>query len=141
MMLPSRHQAGFTLLEAIVALVLMSSALGALYTWVNTDLIALRRAEAVIATQNIVQETVRQLQLLPLEDGAGGQLQVSGYTVDWRAKLVEPMAPGRTPRGPIGLYDHSLYEVAFDISAASVELGSWSLRQARYVQARTLQYE
>ena len=141
MMSPSQRQAGFTLLEAIVALVLMSSALGALYTWVNTDLIALRRAEAVIATQNIVQETVRQLQLLPLEDGAGGQLHVSGYTVDWRAKLVEPMAPGRSPRGPIGLYDHRLYEVAFDISAASVELGSWSLRQARYVQARTLQYE
>ena len=141
MMSPSQRQAGFTLLEAIVALVLMSSALGALYTWVNTDLIALRRAEAVIATQNIVQETVRQLQLLPLEDGAGGQLQVSGYTVDWRAKQVEPMAPGRHMRGAIGLYDHRLYEVVFDISAASVELGSWSLRQARYVQARTLQYE
>lgn len=140
-MFSSQRQAGFTLLEAIVALVLMSSALGALYTWINTDLISLRRAEAVVATQNVVQETVRQLQLLPLEDGATGRLQIAAYTVDWRAKLVEPMAPGRSQRGPIGLYDHSLYVVAFDISTASVELGSWTLRQARYLQARTLQYD
>ena len=56
-MRPSRRQQGFTLLEAIVALVLMSSALGALYTWINTDLISLRRAEAVIAqkSQNFVK--------------------------------------------------------------------------------------
>jgi general secretion pathway protein I len=139
--MPPSLQRGFTLLEAIVALVLMSSALGALYTWINTDLISLRRAEAVIATQNVVQETVRQLQLLPLADGASGDMQVSGYTVNWQARLVEPMALGRNQRGPVGLYDHRLYEVAFDISAASVELGSWSLRQARYVQARTLQYD
>jgi general secretion pathway protein I len=139
--MPPSLQRGFTLLEAIVALVLMSSALGALYTWINTDLISLRRAEAVIATQNVVQETVRQLRLLPLADGADGNMQVSGYTVNWRARLVEPMALGRNPRGPVGLYDHRLYEVGFELSAASVELGSWSLRQARYVQTRTLQYE
>lgn len=139
-MFRSREQAGFTLLEAIVALVLLSSTLAALYTWINTDLIALRRAEAVVATNNAVREVVSQLQLLPFEDNAGGRFRVSGYEVVWQSSLVEK-AIGRSQRGSVGLYDHQLFQVNFTISTPGEELGSWGLRQARFIRARSLQYE
>ncbi|MCR6686518.1 type II secretion system protein [Pseudoxanthomonas sp.] len=41
-----RAQRGFTLLEAIVAMVVMATALLALYSWLSTSTLGLRRAQA-----------------------------------------------------------------------------------------------
>ena len=46
-----------------MALVILSTALGSLFSLVNTDLISLRRAEAVVASQNVLEEAVRRIRL------------------------------------------------------------------------------
>ena len=127
---------GFTLLEAIVALVVLATALAALFGLINTDLKSLRRAEAVIASQNVMQEALEQLDLLPLADGATGSMRIGDLPLYWSARLLEPVSVGRTARGGVGAYDHSLYHVDLTLGEIGQEQVKWSTRVVRYVRVR-----
>jgi general secretion pathway protein I len=131
-------QGGFTLIEAIVALVIMTAALTGLFSWVNTDLITLRRVEAVIVTQELLQEALRQIDLLPVEEKQEGGTTLGEYQLQWEARLVEPVMPsrGRGRGGSLGLYDISLYDVSFSLHTSDTELGQWSVRRLSYQQVR-----
>jgi general secretion pathway protein I len=129
-------QDGFTLIEAIVALVIMTAALTGLFSWVNTDLITLRRVEAVIVTQELLQEALRQIDLLPVEEKQEGGTTLGEYQLQWEARLVEPVMPSRGRGGKLGLYDISLYDVSFSLHTSDTELGQWSVRRLSYQQVR-----
>lgn len=133
--------AGFSLLEAIVALVIVTTTLTGLFTWINTDLISLRRAEAVVASAVVVEEVQRQLQVENLGGATGGSFSAGDYTVTWRAAPVESTVPGRRSRGAIGLYDHTLYDVAVVIESDGGVLRDFSLRQHRFRKVRELNRE
>jgi general secretion pathway protein I len=133
--------AGFSLLEAIVALVIVTTTLTALFTWINTDLISLRRAEAVVASAVVAEEVQRQLQAENLGDAASGSFSAGDYTVTWRAAPVESTVPGRRSRGAVGLYDHTLYDVAVVIEGDGGVLRDFSMRQHRFRKMRELQRE
>jgi general secretion pathway protein I len=132
---------GFTLIEAIVALVLMATTLTSIYAWVNTDLISLRRAEATVVTQQLAREALRQLYLQPLGPGESGDLELGEYQMRWESRLVEPTAQGRMQHGSVGLYDLTLYEIDFSLHRQDIQLGSWSTRQLRHKKERSLEYE
>ena len=134
-----RRSGGFTLIEAIVAMVIMATALTGLYSWISTDLISLRRAEAVTVTQEVVQEALRQLALVPLLTQPRGDADVGSYRLRWEARLAKPVAVGRTRHGAKGLYDVSLYDVAFSLHLEDQTLGQWSVRQLRYQRVRNPQ--
>jgi len=134
-----RHSSGFTLVEAMVALVILSTALSGLFGLINTDLISLRRAEAVVATQNTLQEAVRQIRLVTFAENDNGQVQMPGYEATWSAKLVEPVTYGRGPRGGVGAYDHGLYDVTVTLYSQGGELGTWAFRVAQYKRVRKLE--
>jgi general secretion pathway protein I len=132
------HAAGFSLLEAIVALVIVTTTLTALFTWINTDLISLRRAEAVVASTVVMEEVQRQLRVENLGDASSGSFAAGDYTVTWRAAPVESTVPGRRSRGAIGLYDHTLYDVDVVIEGDGGVLRDFSIRQHRFRKVREL---
>lgn len=132
---------GFSLLEAIVALVIATTTLTGLFTWINTDLISLQRAEAVAASAVVVEEAQRRLRVEDLGGKGSGSFPAGDYTVSWRATPVEATVPGRRARGAIGLYDHTLYDVDLVIEGEGRALHDFSLRQLRYRKVRELQRE
>ncbi len=136
MMPDRRRQTGFSLLEAIMALVILSTALGSLFSLINTDLISLRRAEAVVASQNVLQEAVRRVRLADMGTNATGRMVIGEHEVVWQATLVEPVTYGRAQRGPPGAYDHALYDVWLEVESAGRRLGRWHTRISQHAYVR-----
>ncbi len=114
-----------------MALVILSTAMGSLFSLINTDLISLRRAEAVVASQNVLEEAVRRIRLADLDTTRGGRIAIGSHDVVWQAVLVEPVTYGRAQRGPVGAYDHALYDVWIDVESAGRRLGRWHTRLSR----------
>lgn len=106
-----RRQSGFTLLEALVALVLIAITLMPLYEWVGRSLGAAARmadttkqAEAQLAALAVISR------INPLEE-ATGTSDAGPYRVRWQSVAkVEPVDNVAYPRG-IGLYQVALYDV------------------------------
>ena len=115
-----------------MALVILSTAMGSLFSLINTDLISLRRAEAVVASQNVLEEAVRRIRLADIGTQSRGRLAIGDHEVAWQAVLVEPVAYGRAQRGPVAAYDHALYDVWIEVESAGRPLGRWHTRIAQH---------
>ncbi|MEM6484052.1 MAG: type II secretion system protein [Pseudomonadota bacterium] len=127
---------GFTLIEAVVALVIMATTLTGLYSWINTELLSLRRVEAVIVTTELAQEALRQIQVVPLDSKPEGEMMLGEYRMVWTATPVEAPRSGLGRSGGLSLYDVTLFDVAFSLYADDESLGEWSLRELRHLQVR-----
>lgn len=127
---------GFTLIEAIVALVIFSMAAMGIYSWINTNLIALNRVAVVAESEFVVNSAMERLKLVDLRNETQGSFDVAGYLVQWRAELVEPWKQGRTPQGAVSLYDLGLYQLTINLYKSEQLTTSYQYRQAVYHQAR-----
>lgn len=132
-------QAGFTLMEAIVAMVLISGTGIALYGWINGNIVALSRVHDANtrseATANVLEYMHRVNPMLDPE----GRAVLGAYAILWRATPASPKAEGVAfPRG------RSLYQLAlFDTTVAVVGDGgdAWfelKLKQVGYRQVRSI---
>ncbi|MEM6485841.1 MAG: hypothetical protein AAF662_12770 [Pseudomonadota bacterium] len=119
----------------------MATALTGIYSWVNTELLSLRRAEAVVVTHELTQEALRLIELAPLIRKEQGEEQLGAYRISWSASPAEPSRVGLDGNGNSGLYDVTLFDVVFTIYSDGAQLGEWSVRQLRYQQVRQPQYE
>ena len=131
-MLRARRSGGFSLLEVILALVILSAALSGIYSLINTDLISLRRAEAVVASRNALEEAVRQIRLVQLSDGQEGRVEIGEHSVVWRAELVEPVTVGRGQSGVVGAYDLGLFDIWLTVESVGRGLAEWHTRVVQH---------
>ena len=134
--LNSTHQQGFTLLEAIVAMVLLASASLALYSLFNTNLITLGRVQQVAREAPLVEQATQHLLAMNLTRETAGEFDVDGAQVAWTAELVEPYRQSQNVRGFIGYFQLGLYTVQFTISENGTSLGSYSMRLVGYEKVR-----
>jgi general secretion pathway protein I len=133
-----KPQAGFTLLEAIVALVLIGSAGMALFGWINSNIMALARIHDVNAraeaTVNILEYMDRVNPMLAPEGGA----PLGAYSIRWRSAPISKITDGANyPRG-ISLYQMALYSTAVSVNSAAGQ--AWfdlKLQQVGYKKVRT----
>ncbi len=130
-------QAGFTLLEAIVALVILSSAAMALYSLFNTNLLTLTRVRDVSREVPLALQAGQVLAGLNLTAEANGEFDLDDATVVWSANLVEPYRQGQSGRGFIGYYQLGLYDVEFTIFEAERPLATHQLRLVGYEKVRS----
>ncbi len=93
---PTNNDAGFTLIEVMVALAIFSIAVVALITAQNENIrtitILEERAIAEIAAENILVETITS----PTNIAVGftsGQLSFAGREFDWRRQIIETTSP------------------------------------------------
>lgn len=132
----ARKQRGFTLLEAMVALVIFSLAAMGIYGWVNANLISLNRLADLAANEQVLNSAVERLRIVNMSEETEGAFNVDDYNVQWRADLVEPWHNGVTAAGAITIYDLALYEVKLVFLKDGRERGHFSYRNTVYKQVR-----
>jgi general secretion pathway protein I len=128
---------GFSLLEVIVALVLITSTGMALFSWMNTNTMSLQRVQFVqqrnIATRNALMyiNTINPLQT------PQGSTTLGSYIVNWNSKTLEPPKDGMAHTGGQGFYQVGLYEVAVEVQDLDKQaLANFTVREVGYVQVR-----
>jgi general secretion pathway protein I len=129
-----RKQAGFTLLEAIVALVVFTMGALALYGWLSTNIITLDRVRArqqMELTQQSALDLIRRTNPMDTPDG---QRQVGDLTVSWASALVEPTRPNVVQSGRPGIYMMGLYLVSVRVSRGGQLQQSFTVRQVGFKQ-------
>lgn len=134
-----RRTRGFTLLEAIVALTLISSAGLALFAWVNSNIATLSRVEdasqRAAATRNAIEfmQTVNPM-LTPQ-----GEVQLGAYRIRWQAQPLTDTVDGANFPYGVSLYQFSLYntriELAGETGAPDV---AFELKQVGYRRVRDM---
>ena len=127
-MRPRRAQAGFSLLEAIVALTIFSLCAMALYAWMSVNQTTLVRVQARDADVRDGRAALAALELVnPMADPSGRRALPGGLEVRWESSEIVPRAPGTGAAGGMLVFDMALYEM--QVSA---------LRQGRVVAAFTV---
>ena len=129
---------GFTLLEAIVALVILTTAGLALFTWINASFDSLHRIEF---NNNRAAAEINALEFLrtinPMERPEG-ETVLGAVTVRWRARLVGDIRPNLTDGQTAGPFMVGLYETEVEL-AAPPQLPRYTLkvRQMGYQRLAT----
>ena len=128
--------AGFTLLEAVVALAIFAAGAMALYGLYGANLIGLARAHEVAGQLPVVEQAVERLALIDLRQQAEGSFAVGAAEVSWTAALVEPPRQSQSTSGYLGAFEIGLYQIDFDIAEDERVLGSWQMRLASHARVR-----
>ena len=126
----ARAAAGFTLLEAIVALVVFTMGAFALYGWLSTNVITLdriRERQQVEAAMHSALDMIRRAN--PMET-PGGRRELNGLEVVWTSTLVEPVTPN-VDQSTSPAYSTALRPRPMSMNAASM-LGSTFCTRPRY---------
>lgn len=133
-----RKLSGFTLLEAIVALAILSSGTIALYSWYSTVLLGLNAAEERLQVVEFSRNVEAHLSTLNLQSESSGDYRSNGFSAKWSAQLVEPKKDGKTLSGGPGYYQLGLYDLSIDIvrEADSVVVGEMKTRLAGHTGVR-----
>ena len=136
-----RTSLGFTLLEAIIALVVFSVGALALYGWLSTNLISLQRIrerQQVEAAMHSALDMIRRTNPMDL---SGGKRQLNGLEVSWSSTLVEPVKPNVDQSGSPAIYNVGLYDTLVRLSRGEQDLGEFRVRQVGWKQVRTVDDE
>lgn len=136
----SRSEKGFGLLEALVALVLLSSIGFAILAWVQQNLDTMQRMKGFYAEQAVRRQIVDLAKILnPMKDPAG-ETVIDDKRFVWESVVLgERVSQSGYPRG-IGLYDVAFYRVTFSVFR-SHEQAPWlteSVDLVGRIQVRTL---
>ena len=109
-------ESGFTLIETLVALVVLAAALVVFYDFVSTSLNGARRLEsAAIAYDRQTNALELATTLNPME-APEGAVDLGGYRISWTSRLVGDLR--RSSRYPVGqgIFDVALYRVTLAFS-------------------------
>ena len=134
-----RVASGFTLLEAIVALVVFTMGAFALYGWLSTNIITLNRIrdrQQLEETLHSALDVVRRSNPMKAPDG---RRRIGDLDVSWISSPVEPPRPNVTRSGEQGIFMVGLYEVTVRVFRDGRELHVIKVRQVGWNQVRTME--
>lgn len=132
-------QLGFTLIEAIVALVLMGSTGMALFSWINTNIITLNRVQEINAQSEATRNIIEYMNAVNPMIMPEGKVDFGSYRITWQAEISTDVKDGANyPRG-VGFYQLAMYRTNIDARKTSGE--PWfdlTLQQVGYKKVREL---
>jgi general secretion pathway protein I len=131
-----RSAAGFTLLEAIVALAILAAGTMALFAALNGAVRSIGRAEEAARLDTATENAIALLETINPMERPEGEERLGDMAVQWRAKAVEPPGPGLTDYLQPGLFDVGLYDVEVVLVLDGRVERRFAMRRAGWVQAR-----
>lgn len=120
--------AGFTVLEAIVALAIFAGGAMAFYSLYSTNVTTLMKASDAVRQAPLVRQAAERLAAMNLTAEAEGEFEVDGMRFDWSARRLGDYREGQNNAGLLGSFRLGLYEVDFTASEGARELGRYRLR-------------
>jgi general secretion pathway protein I len=131
------RQRGFSLLEAVVAMVLISGAGAALFSWINSELASVSRLQQSNAKAEAMVNVLELMHTVNPMLTPEGTASFAAYRLTWNAKAVTPVQDGLTyPRG-ISLYQLALYDTLVRVdNPDGMPWFDFTLRQVGYKRVR-----
>lgn len=130
-----RHAAaGFTLLEAIVALVVFTMGAFALYGWLSTNIITLNRIRDRQQVEQAMHAAIDMLRRSNPMETPDGRRKAGELEVHWHAVAIEPPRPNVVQSGQPGIFVVGLYDVTVRVTRENRELQTFRLRQVGWKQ-------
>lgn len=133
------RQRGFTLLEAIVALSVLAMAAMALYGWLNSSLILLKRVDDVYQSIEAVESTLEWVSTLDPYEQSEGEQDIAGTSLHWRFVPVGSPQAANDMYGNLSVNDAQLFTAYITISRDGKPLASFELLQLGLQQQRSAQ--
>lgn len=78
---------GFSLVEAIVALVILSLVFTITWGWFNTATLSTKRIEQALALPEVFSQFIVHLELEDLQQRKSGRYTIGHYEVEWQANI------------------------------------------------------
>lgn len=134
---PHQSQQGFTLLESIVALVIVATAGMALFSWLSSSLSNLRHAADVSAEISAKENIIEFMRTINPMLTPEGDMLFGPYQIHWSSKaIISEQDNANYPNG-IGLYKIGLFQTKITTSRPEAHLWfEFTLKQVGYWKAR-----
>ncbi len=132
-------QHGFTLIEAIVALVLIATTGMALFSWINGNIITLSRVREINAENAATQNSVEYMNNVNPMISPEGQTDMGSFRLSWKAEATtEPRDGAGYPFG-IGLYQMAMFQTRVTIQKLNGQFWfDFTLQQVGYKKVREI---
>jgi len=132
------RQQGFSLLEAIVALTIMSTCLLALYAWLSTSTVSLNRASAhALALQDARAAKALVDTINPMTTPEGTR-ELPPLLIRWTSTPVSERRFGMTVSGTANQFDFMLYEVKVEVLRDAQLVHTFAVRKTGWEVARPI---
>lgn len=129
------EQRGFTLVEAMVAIMILTMSLFAVYGWANVSIQMLVRSDEVLTQELMLKELSEQLSIINLKAQPSGEIALHDLQANWIATPVES-ASGRNNIGTIGYYDHTLYQIDIEVMHGRQIVATYVTRKVESIRTR-----
>jgi prepilin-type N-terminal cleavage/methylation domain-containing protein len=127
-----RHSRGFSLVEAIVALVVLSLVFTAVWGWFGVAATSTTRIERALALPEVFSQFVVRIELESLDETTSGTYNIGDYQVAWQAvaeKSSDKQAYRKQPAWIVTLYsiEAQISRQGMAVSAFSTKLVQQSI--------------
>ena len=134
----TRAHSGFTLLEAIVALVIMATTLMVLYGWLASSTLGAVRSEETAASLSSARTALSYLERVNPMTQPNGTTEFGTFKLTWHAEPVTDRRTGRTPVGDPSPYDYQLFDLTAQIQGEGFAMREFTVRRAGWVATRVI---
>jgi prepilin-type N-terminal cleavage/methylation domain-containing protein len=121
-----RFSRGFSLVEAIVALVVLALVFSAVWGWFGTAATSTSRIERALALPEVFSQFVVRIELEPLRDKSAGVFVIGEYQVQWRAIVERSSKQASYRRQPAWIV--TLYTIDAEVSHQGMAVSTFSTK-------------
>lgn len=122
-----------------MALALLASVGMALFSWLNSSLISLRRVQEVATVQTVARNALAYLDTINPMVTPLGETELGEWRIRWQAREVEPTHEGAGYPSGIGLFAVGLYDTQVRLERNGRIIEEFVLRQVGYRKVREQQ--